>query len=253
MRRTSSDRNTHNTENSDTSHKMLFVFFKSSLWQWSSEPSLHLVARVSHYAPGPLFLDAKPWDSDGFLSTRWWTDCRQEQDVVTILPSSHVASGHCHGKSKCATFIQAWQGSQTVTKSQNEQHSFRPDKVLKLPRKVKMCNTHSGLTKLSNCHEKSKCATFIQAWQSSQTATKSPNVQHSFRPDKDLKLPRKVKMCNIHSGLTRFSNCQEKSKCATFIQAWQSSQTVKKSQNVQHSFRPDKVLRLPRGVQVCIV
>jgi hypothetical protein len=221
---------------------MLLVFLKSSLWQWSSQPSLHLVAWVSHYVPGLLFLGAnlfrseqKPWDSDGFLSTRWWTDSWQVQDVVIILAASHVASG------------QGSIGSQTATKIQNVQQSFRPHKVLKLPGNVKLCNIHSGLTTFSNCHEKSKFATFIQAWQGSQihsgltrfsnchekskcakiiqasqgpqTATKSQNLQLSFRHDMVFKLPRKVKMCNNHSGLTRSSNCHEMSKCATIIQA----------------------------------
>jgi hypothetical protein len=56
------------------------------------------------------------------------------------------------------------------------QQSFRPTKVLKRRRKLKMCNNHSGMTRSSNYHEKSKCATTIQAWQDSQTAPRSSSM-----------------------------------------------------------------------------
>lgn len=57
---------------------------------------------ISHYGPGLLLLDSKlfrseqkPWESDGFFSTRWWIDSWQVYDIVMILTSSHVAFRNC--------------------------------------------------------------------------------------------------------------------------------------------------------------
>jgi hypothetical protein len=72
---------------------MLSVFRISSLWQCR-----HFVVWVSRYLPELLLLDSnlfgseqKPWDSDGFFSTRWRIDSEQVYDIVTILSPSSVA------------------------------------------------------------------------------------------------------------------------------------------------------------------